>query len=484
VVLFPPLDDLDSRIAVRVGADQLSYRELAATARAIGAGLDGMRRVAVWCSPTVESVAAVVAGLNAGIPVVPLNPHSGVTELQHVLANASPDVVLHAHNAELPASLRGVPTTTIDLDARDPGEQRAAPVDETPALIVYTSGTTGPPKGAVLSRRAIADNLDALADAWAWTGADTVVHALPLFHVHGLILGTLGPLRRGGTMHHLGTWSAPAVMSAFQNGGTMLFAVPTMYHRLRTDLESMPDLATSLQGARLLVSGSAALAGADASAVKALTGHEIAERYGLTETLINCAVRRDAQRTTGCVGTPLAGVELRLLDDEGVEIRATDSDSIGQVVVRSSSLFSGYLGNTEATVAALRDGWFHTADVAWRDERDRIHLVGRKGVDLIKTGGYKVGAGEVEMALEQHPAVAEAAVMPVPDDDLGERVAAWVVLRPGTSATATELCDFVADTLSPHKRPRQVEFVAELPRNAMGKVQKRGLTGADRVTRT
>jgi malonyl-CoA/methylmalonyl-CoA synthetase len=471
-MLFPSFADLGNRAAVRVGSNALSYRELDAASRGVGTALHGVRRVAVWCSPSLESIVAMVAGLNAGVPVIPLNPRSGSSELQHVLDNAKPDVVLHAPGADIPPILRARPTVTIDLEKRSSGGDRTALDDAAPALIIYTSGTTGPPKGTVLSRRAIAANLDALADAWAWTGSDVVVHALPLFHVHGLILGTLGPLRRGGTVHHLGTWSAPTLEAAFRSGGTMLFAVPTMYHRLRGDLETMPSLASSLREARLLASGSAPLAAADAAGVKALTGLAVTERYGLTETLINCAVRHDAERTHGCVGTALSGVELRLLDDDGSEIQTNDPDSIGEIVVRGPGLFTEYLDNKDATSRALRDGWFHTADVAWRDEGRRIHLVGRKGVDLIKTGGYKVGAGEVELALEQHPAVAEAAVMAEPDDDLGERIAAWIVLRPGASASAAELSDYVAATLAPHKRPRRVAFVAELPRNEMGKVRK------------
>ncbi len=471
-MIFPPFDDLGNRVAVVVGEDRLSYRELDVASRGVGASLHGMHRVAVWCSPSLELIVAVVAGLNAGVAVVPLNPRSGNAELQHVVASANPDIVLHAPGAELPASLKVRTTSTIDLDTKRSGGRPSAPDDAAPALIVYTSGTTGRPKGSVLSRRAITSNLDALADAWAWTDSDVVVHALPLFHVHGLILGTLGPLRRGGTVHHLGSLSAPTLESAFRNGGTMLFAVPTMYHRLRAELELTPSLAHALSGARLLASGSAPLAAADASGITAATGLQVAERYGLTETLINCAVRYDAQRTHGCVGTALAGVEVRLLDDDGVDIHAKDPDSIGEVVVRGPNLFSEYLDDKDATAAALRDGWFHTADIAWRDEDERIHLVGRKGVDLIKTGGFKVGAGEVEMALAEHPAVAEAAVMAEPDDDLGERVAAWIVLRPGATATEAELSDFVAQTLSPHKRPRRVVFMTELPRNDMGKVRK------------
>jgi fatty acid CoA ligase FadD36/malonyl-CoA/methylmalonyl-CoA synthetase len=235
-------------------------------------------------------------------------------------------------------------------------------------------------------------------------------------------------------------------------GGTLYFAVPTMWSRLTDE-----DLRV-LGEARLLVSGSAALPVPVFERVEALSGHRPAERYGLTETLITTAARADAERRPGCVGPPLAGVDLRL---DGVE------DGIGEVVVAGPTLFTGYLNRPSPFES---DGSFRTGDLAMLEPDGQLRIVGRKATDLIKTGGYKVGAGEVESALLAHPAVSECAVLGEPDDDLGERIVAWVVARSPVSEDA--LADHVAATLAPHKRPRSVRFVDALPRNPMGKVQK------------
>jgi malonyl-CoA/methylmalonyl-CoA synthetase len=353
-----------------------------------------------------------------------------------------------------------------DLPVEDAGE-------EDPALIVYTSGTTGPPKGAVLPRRAVASNLDALAEAWDWTAEDRLAHALPVFHVHGLVLGTLGPLRLGGEVWHLGRFEPRAAATALEAGASMLFGVPTMYNRLASAAEEDAKVAAGLRGARLLVSGSAPLPAPVFKRIEGATGQRVLERYGLTETLMNTAVRADGERRPGYVGPAVEGVELRLLDDDGAELDASDDETIGEVAVRGPNLFAGYLNRPDATAEAVRDGWFHTGDLATRSPDGYWRIVGRRSTDLIKTGGYKVGAGEVETALLEHPAVAEAAVVGEPDDDLGERIVAFVVAEaPSEPPEARELVDHVASQLAPHKRPRDVRFVEELPRNAMGKVVK------------
>ncbi len=345
-----------------------------------------------------------------------------------------------------------------------------------PALIVYTSGTTGAPKGAVMPRRAITSNLDALADAWAWTADDVVAHGLPLFHVHGLVLGILGPLRRGGTAMHLGRFSPEAVTEALAGEATMLFGVPTMYRRLADAAEESPELARALGRARLLVSGSAALPAAEHARIERLTGRSVVERYGMTETLMNTAIRADGEPAPGTVGPAVTGVEVRLVDDDGAELDVHDDETIGELHVRGPNVFLGYLNRPEATAEALRDGWFVTGDMATRGANGYIRLVGRRATDLIKSGGYKIGAGEIEGSLREHPAVADAAVTGEPDDDLGERVVAWVVLRDGATVEEGELADHVAGQLAPHKRPRVVHLLDDLPRNEMGKVQKKRLT--------
>jgi malonyl-CoA/methylmalonyl-CoA synthetase len=230
-------------------------------------------------------------------------------------------------------------------------------------------------------------------------------------------------------------------------------------------------VAAGLSAARLLVSGSAALPAAEHARIEGLCGQRIVERYGMTETLMIASVRADGERRAGYVGRPLDGVEIRICGEDGRDLPA-DDETIGDVFVRSASLFEGYLGQPDATAASFRDGWFATGDIGTLAPDGYLRLVGRRSTDLIKSGGYRIGAGEIEAALLEHPAIAEAAVRGVPDSDLGERIVAWVVSRSGAPATEQGLIDHVAATLTPHKRPRMVVFVDALPRNALGKVQK------------
>lgn len=478
--LFPALTDASAadRPALRFGERSLTYGELAAAAGAVAAGLGAARRVAVWATPAPETTVAVTAALAAGVPVVPLNPRSGEKELAHILADSAPDLVLTAPDVELPPPLREAPRLDVGPDGGAPGglpEERAG--DEDPALIVYTSGTTGPPKGAVLPRRAVAATLDALADAWRWTGDDVLVHGLPLFHVHGLVLGTLGPLRRGGSVRHLGRFTTEGVARELNGGATMLFGVPTMYHRIAEALPGSPELVEALAGARLLVSGSAALPVHDHERIAAATGRRVVERYGMTETLMNTSVRADGEARPGTVGVPLPGVRLRLVEEDGAPVAAHDGETVGEIQVRGPNLFTEYLNRPDATAAAFTaDGWFRTGDMAVRDPDGSVRIVGRKATDLIKSGGYKIGAGEIENALLEHPGVREAAVTGEPDADLGERIVAWVVpADPQSPPVTEELAEHVARRLAPHKRPRVVHHLDALPRNDMGKIMKRAL---------
>ncbi|MFI8874028.1 acyl-CoA synthetase [Streptomyces sp. NPDC055243] len=476
--LFPALVAGPGIPALRFGERSLTYAELAATAGSLAASIGSARRVALWATPTLETAVGVVAALLAGVPVIPLNPKIGERELGHIITDSAPSVVLAAPGDELPAPLRALERTDITLTLTGtaaPVELPAEPDPESPALVVYTSGTTGPPKGAVLPRRALSSTLDALEDAWQWTSDDVLVHGLPLFHVHGLILGILGPLRRGGSVRHLGRFSIEGVRQELADGSTMLFGVPTMYHRIAEALPTDPGLAKALSGARLLVSGSAALPVHDHERIAAATGRRVIERYGMTETLMNTSVRADGEPRAGTVGVPLGGVELRLVDEAGAE--TSDRQEVGEIEVRGPNLFTEYLNRPDATAAAFTaDGWFRTGDMAVRDEDGYVRIVGRKATDLIKSGGYKIGAGEIENALLEHPGVREAAVTGEPDDDLGERIVAWIVPSdPAQPPPQADLADHVAAQLAPHKRPRTVHYLSELPRNDMGKIMKRSL---------
>ena len=312
-MLFPALaDPAADRTALSFPDRSLSYAELAAVARAVAAELDGTGRVAVVAEPRIETAVAVIGALLAGVPVIPINPKSGASELAHIVSDAEPDAIAVAPGSDVPEAFEGRRRVQIDLDGDLPCDGGSLPDlgDENPALIVYTSGTTGRPKGAVLPRRAIASNLDALAEVWDWTDADVVAHGLPLFHVHGLVIGILGPVRRGGTALHLGRFSPEArAGGARRDPATMLFGVPTMYRRLADAAAESPPLAEALGGARLLVSGSAALPASEHARLQELTGRGVVERYGMTETLMNTAIRADATPAPGTVGPPLPGVE-------------------------------------------------------------------------------------------------------------------------------------------------------------------------------
>jgi malonyl-CoA/methylmalonyl-CoA synthetase len=471
--LFPWLAAPSDRLALRVGDRTLSQRELAAAcgdhvARLVAHGAEAGARIGVWTQPALETLVALVAHAAAGYVSVPLDPKLGDHELGHVVRDAAPALCVAADAAAVAGRLAAIArTATIPTTIAAGPPLAARPVRGAPALILYTSGTTGPPKGAVITDRNIAANLDMLARAWAWTGDDVVVHALPMFHVHGLVLGLLGSLRRGGALRWVPRFTPEDLAAAARDHApAVVFAVPTMYHRL---CELGPGaVADALRTARLLVSGSAPLSVREHATLEALTGQRVIERYGLTETLINCSTRCDGDRRPGSVGPPLDGVELRLVDDARQPIA---SDEPGEIAVRGPHVFAGYLNRADATAAVLdADSWFYTGDVASRDPDGQLRIVGRRSTDIIKCGGFKVGAGEVEAALLEHPAVSAAAVIGQPDPDLGERIVAFVVAR--FPVEVSELERHVAALLSPHKRPREVHFLDELPRNAMGKVQK------------
>ncbi|HEY8380094.1 MAG TPA: AMP-binding protein, partial [Nannocystis sp.] len=391
---------------------------------------------------------------------------------------AAPRCCFAARPDELAPGPLGVPAN-VSFDMSDEtfpqGHLDYNRADDRPLLIIYTSGTTGAPKGAVITAAGVAANLDALAAVWGWTAEDTVVHALPLFHVHGLVLGLFGSLRVGGCMRWLPRFD-PVEVAAALDARSVLFAVPTMYVRLADAAERDPAVAAGLGAARLLISGSAPLAAREHRRIAAATGRGVYERYGLTETLIVCAVPARGPARPGFVGPPLPGVEVVLVDDERGPLPEGDP-RIGEVAVRGPSVFAGYLGRPDATAAVLDpSGWFYTGDLAVRAPDGALQIVGRRATDLIKSGGFKIGAGEIEACLLEHPGVLEVAVVGVPDDDLGERIVAFVVpADPARPPAPAGLIDHVAATLAPHKRPREVRFLDALPRNAMGKVLKPAL---------
>ena len=467
-MLLASLDPSASDIAdaVRIEGTVLSRSDMVGAATSVAERIAGAQRVAILATPTPATVLAVTGCLIDGVPFVPVPADVGAAERRHIITDSAAQVWLGAAPGDEPGS-DVLPHIPVRLHARS-WHRYAEPPPEATAMIIYTSGTTGLPKGVVLSRRAIAADLDALAEAWQWTADDVLVHGLPLFHVHGLVLGLLGSLRVGNRFVHTGKPTAAGYAHASSEfGGTLYFGVPTVWSRVVADASA----ARSLRSARLLVSGSAPLPVPVFDRLAALTGNRPVERYGTSESLITLSTRADGERRPGSVGVPLAGVQTRLVDDTDGPV-AHDGETVGKLLVRTPTMFDGYLNLPDATAAAFHaDGWYRTGDVATIDDGGMHRIVGRESVDLIKSGGYRIGAGEIETALLGHPGVDEVAVVGLPDADLGQRIVAFVV----GAAAPQALIDFVARELSVHKRPREVRIVDALPRNAMGKVLKKQL---------
>ncbi len=420
--------------AVRIDGAALSRSDLVGAATSVAERVAAANRVAVLATPTAPTVLAITGCLIAGVPVVPVPADVGEAERRHILTDSGAQAWL----GEKPHEDGGLPHIPVRLHARS-WHRYAEPSADATALIIYTSGTTGPPKGVVVSRRAIAADIDMLAEAWQWTADDTLVHGLPLYHVHGLVLGLLGSLRIGNRFVHTGK-PAPAAYAAA--GGSMYFGVPTVWSRIVDDAAA----ARALTSARLLVSGSAPLPVPVFDRLSAVTGHRPVERYGSTESLITLSTRADGDRRPGSVGLPLTGVQTRLVDEDGGAV-PRDGQSIGRLQVRSPTMFDGYHNKPAATAEAFDGDWYRSGDVAVIDDAGMHRIVGRESVDLIKTGGFRVGAGEIESVMLGHPGVAEVAVIGAPDDDLGQRIVAFVV----GDADPNSLIDFVAQQLSAHR---------------------------------
>ncbi|MEW6261896.1 MAG: acyl-CoA synthetase [Thermodesulfobacteriota bacterium] len=342
------------------------------------------------------------------------------------------------------------------------------------AMIVYTSGTTGRPKGAVTTHAQIQAQITTLIEAWGWTEQDHILHVLPLHHVHGIVNALLCALWAGAACEFLPRFDAETVWRRFSQGGPTLFmAVPTIYARLISAWENMApdqrDAASAGAGRlRLMVSGSAALPVRVLEKWRTITGHVLLERYGMTEIGMALSNPLHGPRVPGAVGTPLPGVQAKLRDEGGGE---PEPGQPGELLVKGPSVFLEYWRRPEATAEVFTAGWFKTGDVAVI-ENGVYRLLGRSSVDIIKTGGYKVSALEIEEVLREHPLVEECAVVGVPDEEWGQRVAAAAILKPERGLNLEELRAWAKERLAPYKVPTLWRPVEYLPRNALGKVQK------------
>ena len=426
-----------------------------------GAGLEPGDRMLFSAESSLELVVAHVAAVRAGIVVVPANTAYRQRELAHVVGDARPRAALlddpqRASWVSAADPKIVVVGPEVDLPDKEP-ESLDGAASDAPALIGYTSGTTGAPKGAVLTQANLLAGSEAVALAWRWTAADRLVLALPLFHVHGLCVGLHGTLLAGASAVLLSRFDVDAVLdAAAAHCASLFFGVPTMYHRLASSAR-----AGELGRLRLCVSGSAALPAELHRALAERAGQRVLERYGMTETMMNVSNPYDGERRPGSVGFPLPGVELRLAEADN------------EIQLRGPNVFGGYWERAQASAESFVDGWFRTGDLGALDEDGYVRILGRSK-ELIITGGLNVYPREVEDVLLTHPAVAEVAVVGTPSAEWGETVTAFVV--PATEQpSAAALLEFAGERLAPFKRPRAVHFVDALPRNALGKVLKHEL---------
>ncbi len=464
-----------------------SYGELNARAERLARALAGGTRglggapVAFLAEAGPGHLAALLGILRAGGLAVPLSPLHTRPELEYQIANAAPVTLLATagQRATLEAAAGGRAVASLE-DAGAAGALPALPAAGAPAIMLYTSGTTGRPKGVRLSHAAVAATVASLETAWRWRADDRLLHVLPLHHTHGLIVAALGALWAGAEARFV-PFEAGAVWDTLADataGITVFMAVPTIYAKLMEAFRAAPAerrdrWAAGAARLRLFTSGSAALPASLLEEFRAATGQTILERYGMTEIGMALSNPYDGPRVPGAVGTPLPGVEVDVVGDDGAPAPAGEP---GELRVRSTQMFSGYHGDDAATAASFDErGRFRTGDTGVRDVGGVIRLLGRTSVDIIKSGGYKISALEIEAALRDHPAIEDIAVVGEPDATWGERVTACVVVRPGAALTLDELQAFARERLAVYKVPRALRLLPALPRNAMGKVQKKQL---------
>jgi malonyl-CoA/methylmalonyl-CoA synthetase len=449
-----------------VAAAELGDRTALVAARFAAAGLVAGDRILMSAAPSVDLVVAHVAALRLGLVVVPVNTGFAPNEIANVTAGARPRLAV----LDDPGRVAEVPTVYPAVELPDgpvPALDTAAATD--PALLVFTSGTTGVPKGALLSHGNLLASAQALVTAWHWEPDDRLVLALPLFHMHGLGVGVHGTLLAGASATIVPRFTPEAVVdAASEQRATLFFGVPTMYVRLLASPRS-----GELSRLRLCVSGSAPLAADVWTALEERIRQRVIERYGMTETIMNVSNPYDGDRRPGSVGLALPGVQVRL--------HRPGDDGIGEIVLQGPNVFAGYWERPDATADAFdAGGWFHSGDLGRFDADGYLRIVGRSK-DLIITGGYIVYPRDVEEVLLAHPAVADVAVVGEPSDEWGETVTACVVAA-GT-VTADALLAHASAGLAGYQRPRRVVFVDDLPRNALGKVVKADLLAALAVSR-
>jgi malonyl-CoA/methylmalonyl-CoA synthetase len=487
----------ESRVAIVDATGSYTYEALDAASRRVAERLLGeeedlkQERVAFLVTPGFQYAATQRGIWRAGGVAVPLAVSHPPAELEYVIQDSAASIVVADGAfaeilrplAESVGARFAIATELVGADLK-PGPYtadlhvlpRMLPHLGAPrrAMIVYTSGTTGKPKGVVTTHANIGAQIGSLVEAWGWSPADRLLLLLPMHHVHGIINGLGSALAVNATCEFMPSFDAVTVWNRLASGEITVFtAVPTIYHRLIAVWEKAAAGVQHVwshgsQRVRLMMSGSAALPVQMLERWREITGHTLLERYGMTELGMALSNPLQGTRRPGSVGTPLPGVDVRLVAEDGSPV--ADGEP-GELEVRGANVFLEYWQRPADTAAAFHDGWFRTGDMAVL-EQGMYRLLGRTSVDIIKTGGYKVSALEIEEVLRMHPKIAECAVVGVTDSEWGERVAVAVELRPAMSLTLEELQKWAKAQLAPYKVPRELQPVASLPRNAMGKVVK------------
>lgn len=463
----------------------ISHQDFLATSAQIAGvmaqlGLVAGDRVAVQVEKSPEALAIYAACAQAGLVFLPLNTAYTAPELSYFIKDSGAALIVCDDKSEAAlgalAQTLKVQLKTLNADGSGTLMALAAaqPIEfvtverggDDLAALLYTSGTTGRSKGAMLSQNNLLSNTKALVKEWQFDANDVLLHALPIFHTHGLFVASNVTLAAGGSMIFMPGFNLDAVLAELPKATTMM-GVPTFYTRLLGDDRFTRDLSKHM---RLFVSGSAPLLAETHAQFESLTGHRILERYGMTETNMNTSNPYSGERRAGTVGFPLPGVELKITDPASGE--ALESGHVGQIEIRGPNVFKGYWKMPDKTAEELRaDGFFITGDLGKVDADGYLHIVGRNK-DLIISGGYNIYPKEVELILDEHPQVLESAVIGVPHADFGETVLGVIVAKAGQTPDLDAVALTMKTSLARFKHPRKLVLVDELPRNTMGKVQK------------
>lgn len=428
------------------------------------------KRIAVFCRPGIGYVSSMLAGWMSGAMMVPMCVTHPEGELQHILDDARPEIILADKELVklIPKSAAKIIAPNFAAAIKTPTPANYTnPLPEDPALMLYTSGTTGKPKGVVHTHASLVAQIRCLVSAWRWEESDRILHFLPLHHTHGIINKWLCALWVGARCDMMEKFVAEEVWSRLgKENYTVFMAIPTIYVKLIEESILCKEQQIDFGTFRLMVSGSAALPVRILEKWRVISGHTLLERYGMTETGMVLSNPYDGERHAGAVGNVLSGMQVRVVNEMDEEVFEE-----GELLVKGANLFSGYWNNDiETKKSFTKDGWFRTGDVV-RVEQERYYIVGRISTDIIKSGGYKISALEIEEKVLEHSGVRECAVCGIPDETWGERVGVAIVWR-GEPIDLAALQVWLKDKLAVYKLPSLMANVSELPRNAMGKVLK------------